>query len=120
MAEQSLETLDPKTISDWNCAFKNYKGDSDELSGIISQMSIYESIFNNCMFGNIMIEDGTGMMEANGVVGSGLEEFHFEIVTPNSSSAKTSNLEKEFKIDSVSSGIRTKTHTNYNLSLIHI
>ena len=117
MAEQSLETLDPKTISDWNCAFKNYKGDSDELSGIISQMSIYESIFNNCMFGNIMIEDGTGMMEANGVVGSGLEEFHFEIVTPNSSSAKTSNLEKEFKIDSVSSGIRTKTHTNYNIGI---
>jgi len=115
--ENQFETLDPKTTSDWNCSFKNYKGDSEELSGIIAQMSIYESIFNNCMFGNIMVDDGTGMIEANGIVGSGLEEFHFEIVTPNTSSAKTSNLEKEFKIDSVSSGIRTKTHTTYNIGI---
>ena len=117
MAEQSLETLDPKTISDWNCEFTNYKGDSEELSGIIKQMSIYESIYNNCMFGSILIDDGTGMIEANGIVGSGLEQFHFEIVTPNSSSAKTSNLEKEFKIDSISAGIKTKTHTEYNIGI---
>ena len=117
MAEQSLETLDPKTISDWNCEFTNYKGDSEELSGIIKQMSIYESIYNNCMFGSILIDDGTGMIEANGIVGSGLEQFHFEIVTPNSSSAKTSNLEKEFKIDSIYAGIKTKTHTEYNIGI---
>ena len=120
MAEElppSFETLDPHTISDWSCEFKNYKGDSEELSEIISQMSIYESIYNNCMFGNIAIEDGTGMVEANGIVGSGLEEFHFEILTPNTASEKASNLEKEFKIDSISGGVKTPKITRYNIGI---
>ena len=51
--ESTFETLDPKTTSDWHCEFTNYRGDSEELSGIIAQMSIYESIYNNCMFGVI-------------------------------------------------------------------
>ena len=110
MAE-TFDTLDPKTISDWNCEFTNYKGDSGELSGIIKQLSIWESIYNNCMMGNIMIDDGTGMVEANGIVGSGLEEFHFEILTPNTASPKTSNLEKEFKIDSISTGLKNPKST---------
>ena len=120
MAEElapSLETLDPHTISEWNCEFTNYKGDSTELSGIIKQMSIYESIYNNCMFGNIMIEDGTGYVEANGIVGSGLEEFHFEILTPNTASEKTSNLEKEFKIDSITGGLKTPKSTQYTIGI---
>jgi hypothetical protein len=120
MAEElppSFETLDPHTISEWNCEFTNYKGDSAELSGIIKQMSIYESIYNNCMFGNINIEDGTGMVEANGIVGSGLEEFHFEILTPNTASTKTSNLEKEFKIDSISGGIKNPKSTQYTIGI---
>ena len=99
MAEQlpgSYDTIDPKTVSDWNCKFTNYLGESEEMSGIIKQMSIYESIYNNCMSGAIILEDGTGMVEANGIVGSGMEEVHFEILTPNISSEKSSNLEKEF------------------------
>jgi len=116
MAE-TFDTLDPKTISDWNCEFTNYKGDSGELSGIIKQLSIWESIYNNCMFGNIMIDDGTGMVEANGIVGSGLEEFHFEILTPNTASPKTSNLEKEFKIDSISTGLKNSKSTIYNIGI---
>jgi len=115
--ESTFETLDPKTTSDWHCEFTNYRGDSEELSGIIAQMSIYESIYNNCMFGNIAIEDGTGLVEANGIVGSGLEEFHFEILTPNTSSAKTSNLEKEFKIDSISGGAKDTKIIKYNIGI---
>jgi hypothetical protein len=120
MAEElapSFETLDPHTISEWNCEFTNYKGDSAELSGIITQMSIYESIYNNCMFGNIMIQDGTGYVEANGIVGSGLEKFHFEILTPNTASEKTSNLEKEFKIDSISGGVKNPKFTQYTIGI---
>ena len=98
----TTETLDPRSISDWNCEFVNYKGDSDEMSGIIKGMSIWESIYNNCMFGNITIEDGTGLVEANGIVGCGLEEVHFEISTPNTNAEVASTLEKEFKISSIS------------------
>ncbi len=120
MAEElppSFETLDPYTISDWNCEFTNYKGDSNELSGIITGMSIFESIYNNCMFGNIRIQDGTGLVEANGIVGSGLEGVHFDILTPNTASAKTSNLEKEFKIDSISAGTKSAKFTQYNIGI---
>lgn len=120
MAEQlahSFETLDPKTTSEWNCEFTNYLGDSEEMSAIIKQMSIYESIYTNCMSGAIILEDGTGMVEANGIIGSGLEQVHFEILTPNISSEKTSNLEKEFIIDSVSQGIKTPKLTQYILGL---
>jgi len=113
----TTETLDPRTISDWNCDFINYKGDSDELSGIIKGMSIWESIYNNCMFGNITIEDGTGLVEANGMVGCGLEEVHFEITTPNTGSDMASTLEKEFKIDSISTGTKTAKFTTYNIGI---
>lgn len=120
MSEQGAptqETLDPRSTSEWNCEFINYKGDSAELSPIIKGMSIWESIYNNCMFGNIAIEDGTGMVEANGIVGSGLEEVHFDITTPNMHSVKTSNLEKEFKIDSISSGTKTAKFTQYSIGI---
>ena len=36
----TFETLDPKTTTEWNVEFKNYKGDKGEISGIISQLSI--------------------------------------------------------------------------------
>jgi hypothetical protein len=120
MAEEgapSQETLDPRSTSEWNCEFINYKGDSAEMSGIIKGLSIWESIYNNCMFGNIAIEDGTGMIEANGIVGSGLEEVHFDITTPNMSSVKTSNLEKEMKIDSISGGTKTAKTTKYSIGI---
>jgi hypothetical protein len=113
----TYETLDPRATSDWNCEFINYKGNSGELSGIIKGMSIYESIYNNCMFGNITIDDDAGLVEANGIVGSGLEEVHFEILTPNTSSEKTSNLEKEFKIDSISGGQKNTKTTKYNIGI---
>jgi hypothetical protein len=120
MAEElapSFETLDPRSTSDWSCEFTNYKGDSAEMSGIIKGLSIWESIYNNCMFGNITIEDGTGMVEANGIIGSGLEEVHFDILTPNTSSLKTSNLEKEMKVDSISGGTKTAKTTTYNIGI---
>ena len=115
--EPSFETLDPKATSDWNCEFINYNGKSLELSGIIKGLSIWESIYNNCMFGNIAIEDGAGMVEANGIVGSGLEEVHFEILTPNTASEKSSNLEKEFKVDSITGGTKTAKYTSYNIGI---
>jgi hypothetical protein len=115
----TAETLDPRTLSDWSCKFINYRGDdpAPELGSIIEQLSIWESIYNNCMFGNVMIKDGAGMVEANGIVGSGLEEMHIEILTPNLSDEKTANLEKEFKIDSITNGIKNPKFTRYNIGV---
>lgn len=120
MAEQlapNFETLDPRTTSDWSCEFTNYRGDSDELSGIIKGMNIWESIYNDCMFGNITIEDGTGFVEANGIVGGGTEGVHFEILTPSTASEKSSNLEKEFIVDSISGGTKSSKNTTYNIGI---
>ncbi|MDE0953998.1 MAG: hypothetical protein OR994_04925 [Candidatus Poseidoniales archaeon] len=115
-----FETLDPRTTSEWNCEFTNYRGNSAELSAIISQMSIYESIYNNCMFGNIKLYDGTGLIENHGVIGSGLEKFHFEILTENTAKegAKTSNLEKIWNIDSVSKGHQNEKFTEYDIGIV--
>ena len=98
---QQFETLDPRSTSEWSCTFTNagYGEGTMDISPIITQLSIYESIYNNCMFGNIKIQDGTGLVEANGIVGSGLEKIHFEIVTENTAGPLTTNLEKIFTID---------------------
>ena len=114
---QQFETLDPKTITEWNLEFKNYKKTSAELSGLVTQLSIFESIYNNCMFGNIKIQDGTGFVEGNGIVGSGVEEVHFELLTINTGTAKTANLEKDFRINSISGGIKNPKFTEYDIGI---
>jgi hypothetical protein len=113
------ETLDTKTTSDWSCGLTNYRGDHPaiEMSSMIDQLSIWESIFTNTMSGNIIVKDGAGLVESNGIVGSGLEEVHIEIMTPNMSDEKTSNLEKVFKIDSISGGTKTAKTTTYNIGI---
>ena len=117
MAMGTFETLDPKTTTEWNVEFKNYKGDKGEISGIISQLSIYESIYNNCMFGNIKIQDGTGFVEAQGIVGSGAEEVHFALETPNTGMKKTANLEKEWLVNSISNGVKNPKFTEYDIGI---
>lgn len=113
----TFETLDPKATAEWSVSFKNYLGDSAELSGIISQLSIFESIYNNCMFGIIKVTDGTGFVEANGIIGSGKEEVKFTLLTDNTGMGKTANLEKEFVINSISNGIHNPKFTEYDIGI---
>ena len=113
-----FETLDPRSTSEWSCSFENYLGNSEELSGIIKQMSIYESIYNNCMFGNIKIEDGTGLVEANGIIGSGKEKIHFEMLTENTVGFNSVNLEKIFTIGSISTGLQSPKFTEYDIGIV--
>ena len=115
---QQFETLDPRSTSEWSCSFENYLGNSEELSGIIKQMSIYESIYNNCMFGNIKIEDGTGLVEANGIIGSGKEKIHFEMLTENTVGFNSVNLEKIFTIGSISTGLQSPKFTEYDIGIV--
>jgi hypothetical protein len=114
-----FETLEPKAMSEWNVEFTNYAGDSMEMSPIIDQLSIFESIFNNCMFGNMKLRDGTGFVEANGIVGSGEEKVLFELFTQKSkaSDTKTTNLEKEFRVNSVSNGHKNPKYTDYDIGI---
>ena len=114
----TFETLDPKARSEWSCMFENYLGKSAEISAIITQLSIWESIYNNCMFGNIKLQDGTGFVEANGIVGSGLEKFHFEIFTENVVSSLSSNLEKVWNIDSIVTGAQNPKFTEYDIGIV--
>ena len=122
---QQFETLDPRSTSQWSATFFNagYGRVVGDISPIIKQMSIFESIYNNCMFGNIKIEDGTGFVEANGIVGSGRELVHFEVVTENTSplgayGADTANLEKTFTIDSISTGRKSPKYTEYDIGIV--
>jgi hypothetical protein len=115
-----FETLDPRSTSEWSLTFTNagYGAVTEDISALITQMSIYESIFNNCMFGNIKIQDGTGLVEANGIVGSGLEKVHFELLTENVAGPLTTNLEKIFTIDSISTGIKSPKFTEYDIGIV--
>ena len=115
---QQFETLDPRTTSEWSVNFSNYKGKSGELSGIITQLSIFESIYNNCMFGVIKVGDGTGFVEANGIVGSGAETVHFDIFTGNTKGPKSANLEKEFYVNSIANGIHNPKFTEYDIGIV--
>ena len=117
---QQFETLDPRSTSQWSATFYNagYGKVEGDISNVIKQMSIYESIYNNCMFGNIKIEDGTGFVEANGIVGSGKEKIHFEMLTENTAGPDTTNLEKIFAIDSISTGRKSPKFTEYDIGIV--
>jgi hypothetical protein len=70
------------------------------------------------MFGSIKVQDGTGFVEANGIVGSGLEKFHFEIFTENVVSTLSSNLEKVWNIDSIVTGAQNPKFTEYDIGIV--
>jgi hypothetical protein len=81
----------------------NINGDPIDITNMIQQLSIYESIYNNCMFGNIIIIDDVGMIETLALVGSGEETIEVFIETPNSTEGMvTTTLEKHFVINSLS------------------
>jgi len=117
MAQSSFETLQPEATSNWNAEFFNMEGEGIEMSSIIDQFSIFESIYNNCMFGDILLRDGTGFVEAQGIVGSGEEKILFEILTDNQTMGTSANLEKEFRISSISGGSRNDKFTTYHIGV---
>lgn len=92
-------TLNPKTASSWSCVFVNSAGIEVDLSHITEQLSIYESIYNDCIFGNLLIKDISGFSERHKITG-GNETIKVWIETPHTK--KTSNLEKTFNINSYS------------------
>lgn len=116
----NLVSLDPKTRSDWSCVYKNAFNEEYDLGGIIEQLSIYESIFNDCMFGNISLKDGQGFAERQALIGSGVEEIIVEIETTGIVD-KNSNLRKEFRLNSYSDASYSSTGNglvNSNLGFV--
>jgi len=101
-------TLDPKTRSNWSCVFKNMYDEELDLGSIIEQLSIYESIYNDCMFGNISIKDGQGFTERQSLIGAGNEKIIVEIETQTGSELN-SNLRKEFRLNSYSNASYSST-----------
>lgn len=100
MGVEKSNTFNPKTFSDWSVTFVNQHGVEADITDIIVQLSIFESLFNNCMFGTMKLKDAVGWSERNAVVG-GEEQLKIEITTPTlPDGLRTSNLEKVFTVNS--------------------
>ena len=96
------ELINMKQASEWYVLLTNIKGDEVDITTTIQQLSVYESIYNNSMFGTLIIEDDTGFIETLGLIGSGEETIEVFIETPNASeNMETNNIEKEFVINSL-------------------
>ncbi len=96
-----IKSLDPKSRSTWSCTFENMYGEVYDIGDIVGQISIYESIYNNCMFGGIILEDGNGFSERHNVIGAGIEKIYLNILTTGNAEVN-SNLEKTFRVNSYS------------------
>jgi hypothetical protein len=81
MADQ--QSLDPKLNSAWSCNLTNQEGGEVLLNPSVMQLSIFESIYNNSIFGNIMVQDNMGLLEKFAMLGSGKESVTINIETPN-------------------------------------
>lgn len=94
-----IDSLNPKTRSAWNIVFENMFGEELDLGGIVEQVSIYESIYNDCVFGNVLLNDAQGFTERQQIVGAGDEKIHIKIETTGSAEVN-SNFEKTFRVNS--------------------
>jgi len=110
--------LNAAGLSEWDIIFVNQFGDESEMSGIVEQVSIFESIYNNCIIGNIKVKDGTGFVEANGIIGSGKEMIKIEIITPSLSVDTTANFEKQFVINSITNGQKENGYIIYDVGVV--
>ena len=77
------ESLDPKLNSAWACTLTNQEGGEVDLLPSIMQLSIFESIYNNSIFGHIIMKDNMGLLEKFALLGSGKETVTITIETPN-------------------------------------
>lgn len=111
-------TFNPRTASDWAVYFIDQNGTEREMGSIVEQLSIYESIYNNAMFGVLKIKDATGFVEGHGIVGSGKEIIKFEITTPSAEVETTTNIEKEFVIAGISNGVKEEKYFVYDLTIV--
>jgi hypothetical protein len=115
------DMINMKRISDWYVLLTNLNGVPVDITNNIEQLSIYESIYNNCMFGNLAIHDDSGIIETLALVGSGEETITVFLETPNDSGMSTTTLEKEFVINSLSNVKRKMTgsgETSFNLGFV--
>jgi len=93
-------SLNPKTKSDWSCEFINSSGEKFDLDFVadVEQLSIFESIYNDCMFGTVQLRDRKGFAERQSIIGSGNEKIKIWIESPHK--GETANLEKTFSVNS--------------------
>ena len=114
------QSLDPKQNSAWSCTLTNQEGGEVHLNPAIVQLSIFESIYNNSIFGNIMILDNMGLLEKFALLGSGKETVTITIETPNEENDE-SIFNKKLTINSVQDVVRTGDgtgHTKYVLGFV--
>jgi hypothetical protein len=93
--------FDARCRSPWSCTFENMYGETYDIGDVVGQISIYESIYNNCMFGGILINDGNGFSERHNVIGAGNEKIYVKILTTGGADIN-SNIEKTFRVNSYS------------------
>jgi len=97
------DLINTKQASEWNVSIVTMNGEEVSLTPLVQQVSIYESVYNNCMFGHIIFSDNVGTIETLGLVGTGEEKIKIFIETPNyMTDMDTTDFEKTFVLNSLS------------------
>ena len=94
-----LASFDAKTQTEWSVTYTNMWGKELPIHQIVNNISIYESIYHETVFGSVYIEDNIGFCEQFGIIGQGMERFKISMHTKKESET-SSNFEKEFRINS--------------------
>jgi len=94
-----LASFDAKTQTEWSVTYTNMWGKELPIHQIVNNISIYESIYHETVFGSVYIEDNIGFCEQFGIIGQGMEIFKISMHTKKESET-SSNFEKEFRINS--------------------
>lgn len=59
MSDPTIDSILPESLSDLLVVVENYKGEKTDITGIVTEISIYESIFNPFLYGEVILIDGT-------------------------------------------------------------
>ena len=118
----SVITLNPRERSAWSCTFTDMYGEEVDMKqhGYIDQISIYESIYNDCMFGKVLLKDMDGFAENHNLIGAGEETIHIKILTTGDAKEIDSNLEKTFRVNSYDNVQRSSDKTGMTYSQMGI
>lgn len=60
MSDLDIEHVLPENISDLSVFVTNFKDEKTEITGIVNEISIYESIYSPFLYGELVIIDGAG------------------------------------------------------------
>ncbi len=101
MAKETGNPLNPKLSTTWDAVVTTGAGVEANITAITATLHLFESIFNNFMYGYIDIVDADGFLEKNKIIGQGKESLFIKMETPNQTGGPTSFLEKKFIINSL-------------------